>query len=62
MTGKDCKLCTGLLEDYRHYIVDMIYSGDWIVEGFDCENEVSLLTEKVTEKMVTIRLRQVNYL
>ena len=59
MIETNCKLCTGLLEDYRHHIVDMIYSGDWIVEGVDCENEVSILTEKVTEKRVTIRLRMV---
>ena len=57
MIETNCKLCTGLLEDYRHHIVDMIYSDDWIVEGVDCENEVNWFTGKVAEKRVTITLK-----
>ena len=49
MIETNCKLCTGLQEDYRHYIIDMIYSGDWIVERVECENELSCLTGKVPE-------------
>ena len=59
MIETNCKLCTGLLEDYRHHIVDMIYSGDWIVEGVDCENEVNCFTGKVAEKRVTITLKMI---
>ena len=39
MIETNCKLCTGLQEEYRHHIVDMIYSDDWIVEEVKCENE-----------------------
>ena len=59
MIKTDCKLCTGLQEDYRHYIIDMIYSGDWIVERVECENELSCLTGKVPEKRVTISLKMI---
>lgn len=59
MIKTNCKLCTGLQEDYRHYIIDMIYSGDWIVERVDCENELSYLTGKVTGKRVTISLKMI---
>ena len=54
---KDCKLCTGLLEDYRHYIVDLIYNGDWVVESVDCDNDVDMLSGRVVQRYVTIRLK-----
>ena len=60
MIETNCKLCTGLQEEYRHHLVDMIYSGDWIVEAVDCKNELSCLSGKVTGKRVTNSLKMID--
>ena len=52
-----CNICEEIAKESKKVLIDMISSGDWVVESVECDNEVDSLSHDIVRRSLTIRLK-----